>query len=375
MGKVLYSAMDEKNQSVEGFIEALNNRDAIEKLKSQGLNQIKLHGDASLFDQERDIITWLDKKTQSKIARKHLQIQKTKLTFGSYLSDLLQSSFFPIALGGGVTYWGYMEHSYIWASIGTITAFAPLFFGLWNYRLARNFDNLLKSYAYGEFDKALELAYTLKEESKMADLVAYADFVIAVNKAKEGELDEAIKILQSYSSDFETKPGLFQSRLATLYFAAGQYESFCYHHKQAYLESQQPVMLLDWLLAEVMVGDHKVIEQYIDQIAIEELPQYGVPYIDFVKGYALYKEGKLSEAKSYLESAQEGFLEYQENPAVWAILALSCVVYALVHYDLGEVEEAKAQINEGVEQIIVAHGDKKLLEELRKRFAPQFGSV
>ncbi len=373
MAKVLYSAKDSQSQNVEGFIDALNNKEAIEILRSKGLDQIKLHGDASLFDQERESLSWLDQKAQSKIARKQLQIQKTKLSFGGYISDLLQSSLLPIALGAGITYWGYSEQSYIWASIGTITAFALPFFGLWNYRIARNFDTLVKSFAYGEWDKAIELATTLKKQSKMPDLHLYADTIIAAHTAKEGDLDNAVKILQSHKSYLDQKPGLYQSKLATLYFSAGEYGKFCYHHKMAYEESKQSPMLSDWLLAEVMVGDHTIVDRFIDQIAIEELPQYGVPYIDFIKGYARYKEGKLSEAKSYLESAQEGFLEYQENPAVWTILALNCAVYALALYDLGEIEEAKAQINEGVEQIITVHGDKKLLEELRKRFAPRFG--
>ena len=271
-----------------------------------------------------------------------------------------------------MTYWGYVEQSYIWASIGAITAFALPFFGLWNYRIARNFDTLVKSYSYGEWDKALQLAHRLKSESKVPNLRFYADSIIASHKAREGDLNGAIKILQSHQSDLEQKPGMYQSKLASLYFSAGEYEKFCYHHKMAYEESKQSAMLSDWLLAEVMVGDHKIVDQYIDQIAIEELPQYGVPYIDFIKGYALYKAGKLSEAKTHLENAQEGFLEYQENPAVWTILALSCAVYALALYDLGEIEEAKSQINDGVELIIKTHGDQHLIAELRKRFSPRF---
>ncbi len=373
MARVLYSAKDGNNQNIEGFIVALNNKEAIELLKSQGLDQIKLHGDASLFDQETESISWLDQKRESKIARKQFQIQKTKLSFSGYFADLLQSSLIPIAVGAGITYWGYVEQSYIWASIGTITAFALPFFGLWNYRVARNFDTLVKSYAYGKWDEAIELATTLKKQSKMPNLQLYADTIIARYKAKEGDLNTAVKILQSHKSYLDQKPGLYQSKLASLYFSAGEYEKFCYHHKMAYEESKQSPMLSDWMLAEVMVGDHTIVDQYIDQIAIEELPQYGVPYIDFIKGYARYKEGKLSEAKGYLESALEGFLEYQENPAVWTILALNCAVYALTLYDLSETAEAKTQINEGVEQIMTEHGDKKLLEELRKRFAPRFG--
>jgi tetratricopeptide (TPR) repeat protein len=370
MGKVLYTAVNHQGKEKSGFIDVQSNKEALSKLKNLGLENIVLHGDAAIGVQREDL-NWISEKRLNDIATYEVQQQKG-LNFFSYLGEVFKSSIPTTLIGGAIFYYGYSD-SPIWMAAGVIVASFVPFFSLYSYSTMNDFNNLLKASAFGEWERVQELSKVLKSKNNNIDLTIEADTREAAIFAYKKDMDSAINFIlphREYLS--KTTPGMFESKLASLYHMAGKYDKYIENMKKAYEVSKQNSLRCDWAMAEARLGNLEVARGLIKEIEIESLPSYGMPLMYYTKGVVAYRKGELEYAYEQLSLAYNGFLEYSKNPAVWSALAIIVGMFAIVIHDLNGEQDGSYLLSEAMVDIIKVQADKPLIVELDKRFPKLF---
>jgi hypothetical protein len=370
MGTVLYTARDKRGREKRGFIEALNNKDALEHLSASGLNQIELHWDAA-FASNRDDLEGISEKELAQIAKFELELHKG-VSASSFMKEVLRNNLIPMGIGGAMVLYGISDSSAWWVAFGVILSLALPFFSLWNYNLLQTHSAMYKALSFGEWESIKTLAPQLKERAKNPDVSVEADTLLAAYYAHHKDMPTAIQILGEHESYLGDKAGSYENKLGTLYFHAKEYEQSLFYLKQAYVVSKENMMLADWALAEARFGDIEKAKENLSQLDLAQLPPYGIPFIDYIKGIIAYKEGDLIRAKNDLLRGITGFSAYDKNPAVWAALAMVNVMLAIVLEEMGERENAYEYLSEGVVKIAQEHAETPLLECLKEKFPTRF---
>ena len=370
MGKVLYTAFDEAGKEKSGFVEALNNKEALQYLSESGLQQIELHWDAA-FAANRDDLEGISEKELARIAKFEVELHKG-VNASSFTKEVLRNNLIPMVIGSAMVLYGMSESSAWWMASGVILSLAIPFFSLWNYNLLQTHAAMYEALSFGEWERVKELAPQLKERAKNPDVSVEADTLLAAYYAHHKDMPRAIKILGEHESYLATKAGSYENKLGSLYFHAKEYDKSLFHLKQAYVVSKENMMLADWALAEVRFGDIQKAKENLSQVDLAQLPPYGIPFIDYIDGVIAYKEGDLSTAKNAFLGAVDGFSAYDKNPAVWAPLAMANVMLAIVFEAMGERENAYEYLSEGVVKIAQEHAETPLLEALKAKFPTRF---
>lgn len=371
MGKVLYTAFNQSGIQESGFIDVNSNKEAVSKLKERGLEDISLHGDAALGF-ERGELNWLSAWEIKQVAKFEARLQKGG-GFFSYFLNVMKSSSITIAIGAAMVYYGYTESSAMWISSGVILATVFPFFGLWSYNLVNSHDNLMRAVAFGEWDEVEGLSLRLREGTKDEDVIIEADTMKAAFYAQKKDMDSAIKMLLPHRDYLDAQsPGVFENKLASLYHIVGEYETYLQKMRESFSKSNQDLMRVDFAIAEARFGSLEVAQKEIEKVDLEAMAVYALPIVSYVIGLIAYKKGDLEVAKEEFLSAYSGVLEYDQNPAIWTVIAMITGMLAMVMYDTKEEEKAEELLSEAIIKILNVHADKYLLEEFQKRFPNYF---
>ena len=370
MAKILYTAFTQDGKETNGFVEAMNNKDALLELKERGLHQINLLSDAALgFD--RGDLEGIGEGELKRIAKFEVQMQKGAGLL-PYFIETMRNNAIPLAIGVSMVLYAESVGSAMWMASGVILSLALPFFSFWNYGVMQTYNGLLKAMAFGEWESVKALSLDLKKQSKNPDIMIEADTRLAAYHAHKGDMNAALKVMMPHKEYLEKNAGVYENKIGTLYFHAGAYDKCVYQMKKAYEVSRENMMLADWALAEVRFGDIEIAKNCISEVEIETLPAYGVPFIEFIEGLIAYKEKNLAEAKEMLTHALEGFSIFDKNPAVWDSLSMVRCYLALVLAALGDSESAEMLLSEGVVKIAKEHADDALLVELKRNFSDHF---
>jgi len=365
MGKVIYSGVNAEGEVKNGYIDALNNQEAMEKLKQDGLKEIKLHSDA-IFSKMADDLKYLNDKELEHIAAKEIDFQKGR-NLGGFLLEVLRNNFIP-SLGALAMVWhGYNVQSYLWVSFGVIIASILPFISLWNYRALVAYEEAQKALAFADLAKLKELSHKLKSLTKNKDVLVESDILEAKYLAMSGDMDGAVKILLQHKEYYDLKnKGMYESVLGNLYLYAKDHKKALEHLKKAYELSQENLFLADWAMFEARFGDLNIAKQNLSNVNLDLIPVYGKPFIYFTEGLIEYKEGRYEDAKEFFLDALYDAIPYQENPATWAMNSMIRVYLALAYSRLGLKDEAKEVLNDDIILITKAHAEKELLDEMNE---------
>ncbi len=375
MSKVLYSGVDEEGREVSGYVEADSEHDAIRKLQREGVEALKLHSGAMVFD-EREYLDGLSEKKLAQIAKNEIEMQKKSLQFIPYMAEKLRDSFVPILIGGAISYYGYTSGSYLIASFGAIVAFALPFVYLWLYSSMKNFEDMVKAITFGEWDRAAELASDLKENNKiikLKQLSTFADSVIAKKEAKDGNLDKALSIMEEHREFYDKTPGLYENMLGNIYLSGKEEQKALESFQKSYEKCEGNGALIgDFALFDSLVGDIDRAKESLDEVNILQLPAYGVGYVDLIDGIVAYKKGKFADALEFLTNSYNSFDEYASNPITWSVLALNSAYLALTLDSLGDKDGAYSYLGGSVVKILSENAPSGLSSDLKEHFPSHF---
>ena len=225
MAKILYRAYDSYGNIKDGYIDASSNKDAINKLREKGYEQIELFSDSIYprYDLEE-----IDDKELEQIAKDEIDSTINKKGFGNYVWKSLKSDYISILIGIVLLYFGYRNSSYITMSIGVIIASFGPFMKIWNYKLISAREKSQYAFALGKWKEVFELADRLKhlaDKREMIfpgkvnkDLEVEADSMKAIYFAKNDDIESAIKLIKQHKDYMNEKiPGMFESNIGYMY--------------------------------------------------------------------------------------------------------------------------------------------------------------
>lgn len=368
MKKITYSGVDPGGRETSGFIEADSARAAVGSLKAQGFSEIRLHDDV-LTAMRRPDLEGLDDRELAKVAEFEINVREGS-GIAAFLLEVARKNWVIVVVGLGLAYWGVIAHATVWTLIGAVLACSMFILSLWNYRVVNRYNRLLRAETLGQSEDALALIGLLRGHMRLPEMA----FDLAIREAsvlaRDGAEDEAFGLLENWREQIEElSPGLFESRMAGVYHASGRYDQVVRLMRTAYEKSaSSPTAVIDLALAEARLGDAAAAAKLLDEIVAEEIPQFGAPFVDWVRGVVALRQGDVN-AIDYLRDAVSGLLEFRQNPAVWTNLGVCTAYYAVALHaaDAG----AAARLLESVWPVVKVHGDEGLLDRIAQKM-PDF---
>ncbi len=366
MKKVLYTATDVRGKEVNGYVEAENNRDAIDLLTKQGYSKIRFHDDISIALDRFDLDDLTDGEIE-KIARFEVAVRaKPRLT--TFLLEVFRLNKLPILVGLCLFIWGvYISNLYL-VIFGLVVSLSMPLLSLWNYRIVGAYDKLLRAYAMGQIEDIETLVKYLKKHMTQPEMAFDLDIRLAVVYASQGILESEIAKLESWRDTLESlSPGMFESRIASVYLLNGESDKYVDLMREAFFKStKSPTFILDLALAEARLGEVEKGEIVLKLLNAEELPDHGLPFIDWAEAVLEYRKGGF-QTEDKFSSAITGFLEFVESPAVWPSLAVCIGDYALSAESVAARERASNLLT-SVWGILAFHGGTKLIDQLTDKY-------
>jgi len=363
MSRILYRAKTQRDQDVADFVEASSAAEAMDKLVGMGLKDIVLmqSPDLAAFN------VTLPGITPQQHARLRAEFME-RPGLATALRGVIRINSPILLLGAAGLAWGAWRHFPVTATLGAAALLFPFVAFFWKRRYLDRYQALQKAYARGQWDEVRRLASTLRSVTNNPLLPWDLDVRLACIEARQGRLQAAVAGLEPWKSKLEGKaPGMFEARLASVYFAAGDYiEHVRLMEEAAELGGQDPTRQVDVALANAKFGDARKAEDILDALDMKLLPPLGQKFIALVTGVLGLRAGHAETAARDLKVATEGFLESSlKFHAAWVGLAISSGYYAVALARCGKRSEAQ-QVVAPVLPILLVHGEKPLLDMLQK---------
>tara|TARA_B100000745_G_scaffold66256_2_gene39044 strand:- start:6593 stop:7699 length:1107 start_codon:yes stop_codon:yes gene_type:complete len=361
--KILYSAKDIDGKSLQGFIDAVSNKDALSRLHDKGMTEVVFYDD-EVTALQRDDLNGLSNSELEDIAKFELSLREHP-GFGHFMLEVFRMSRVFVIVGGSLMIWGMASGRGWMIALGAAIAMTIPCLSIWNYRHTRHYDQLLRAFARGDWDAVSQQASRLSPVMPSPDMKF--DLVVkhATGLAAQGELESAVAEMTAWQHELEApSPGIYEARLANVYFAAGDSERFLALLREAYEKSSHsPTMVLDLALAEARLGDVGKALVVFKQLSLDELPVYGKPFIDWTKGMIAFREHR-SNAAELLLKAVMGFMEYANNPAIWPSWAVCVADYTM----LSPASEKNKALLQPLWPYIRVHAEASTVNNLQEKY-------
>lgn len=370
MKKILYSAQDSRGKPVTAFVEAASAADALAQLQSRGFQSIVLHDDPHI-QLERDHLEGLDERSLARLAEFEVRIRKGQ-HIGLFLQQVLLNNAKVLLGSAAVAGWAVYARHPVTAGLALLVLLGIPGIALWQYRRVTEYNALLKACALGQGDQVRERVARLRPVMTAPAMAFDLDLREACVRAQESRsATEALAGLAHWREHFDAEsPGVFESRIATVYHAAGQFPAFVEAMRAAYAASPKtPTFVVDLALAEARLGDLEAATRLLAEVNPAELPPHGQPFVHWAFGMIALRHNEPVAAEP-LRLAMEGLLEYKDNPAVWTALALVTAAYAVA---ISRHHRAEAlQLLASVQPVVVVHADR-FLRILLQEALPEAG--
>lgn len=360
-----YSAQNPRGKTIHGFVDARTSQEALGILEAKGLASIQLHDDTLTAFQRHDL-TGRSHRELAQIAKFELQT-KSDPGVGTFLLQVIRQCMIVIVLGLGILLGGVVKSDLVLILMGAgVACYFPAV-SLWKHQHARNYTSLLSAYALGNWDEALCLLEKLRPHSFGIEMDFDLDVREACIKAINGNLEEALPGLQHWKNRLDSVyPATYEARLASVYLAGGDVESYLTNQEAAYeISEHSATATIDLALGEAMYRDIDTAENLISALASESFPDQAKWYMAWINGIIALRRNE-SIAIEHLKGALDGMLSLQKNPAIWSALAVCSGYYALALHQIGETEKA-SEVVKRIWNVLKVHGSKELIEKLQEK--------
>jgi hypothetical protein len=364
MAKLLYSARTADGKASQGFVEADSARQARDKLAASGLRDIVLHQEVGIASQGGALAAGLDPVALAQLAQFQLRLRA---------APGLKTVMAEIARRGAPWICGdLLLLAYgLWTGrmlpiVVALTLLAfPFVRAAWMHRHADRYQELLKAFALGQWERVTELATMLRSAAVKSQQLAFdLDVRLAAIRARRGDLAGAARELEPWRAKLAASLGLFEARLASVHSAAGDREGFVRLMGQSYEASRhEPARTLDYALAHARYGDTAQAESLLAQLDASLLPPQGKGFLLWTRGLVALRHGG-GDAPDLLGQATAEFLQRSAMPAAWTALAYCTCDHAIALSQAGRKEDAKRQMAH-VWPIVAANADKPLMRLLQ----------
>jgi hypothetical protein len=364
MAHILYSAIDGYGKSVEGFVEATSAKQAMSIIKSRGYANIKLHQEVAI-SQNPEELKGLNESQKAQLARFKIKVAKkaSVLDFWLEVARINKVWLLIDLICLCAAFW---LGSFLWVVFICVVALIPFVVSTWKLRHAWRYVELQKKFALGHWDEFTQLAAQMYSSAPGGIVLQFdIDIRLACIKARRRFLDNALEDIAIWRPKLLETPGLFESRVGSIYAASGDREMAVTSMRNAYeISGSEPARALDYALLEARFGDEKVANTVFESIDQTLLPAFAQGFVFWTQGVIQLRSDE-SVATETLLQAIDAFLKSSHMPAVWTGLAFVSADLAFALAKSGKLLEAQQAIST-VWPVLHAHADKKLLDQLNE---------
>lgn len=363
MGHLLYSARDRHGKPVEGFVEAASAHAAREQLAGGGMTEIVLHQDPALGGTDARYLEGLNPRQQRELARVSLSAMRSPGLLGT-LRDVAYVNRWWLLIDLAVLAWGIVSGSRWLVLTGAVLLAWPFAVALWTWRHSGRYNALLRAFAVGDWPRVRALANRLRVMSgKVENLGFDLDLRVATIAARDGRLHEALTMVERWREPLAGNPGLFEQRVAPLYYAGGNRQGYLRGMAEAHAAAPgEASRAMDLALAHARFGAAAEARRLLDAIDLSLLPSFGQGFVLWTEGLVRLRQQQPG-ALEKLSEAVAAFLALAANPVVWTALAFCTCDHAVALALAGRKGQARRELAD-VWPILQAHGDRALLRML-----------
>jgi len=365
MAKVLYSGKTPDGKPTQGFVDAGSAHEARDKLQASGLADIVLHQEVGIANvsQQGGDLSGLDATALAQLAQLRLRLRAAP-GLGTIMKEVARRTAVWSAVDAALLLYGLASGRPVLAVIAACLLAYPFARATWAHRHADRYQELVKSFALGQWPRVAELAAKLRTvKAKTAQLPFDLDIRLAAIRARQGDLAGALQSVEPWRAKLAGSKGLFQARLASIHSAAGDREGFVRLMAESYEASGgEAPRALDLALAHARFGDVVQARALLDGLDVSLLPPQGNSFLLWARGLVAMRQGG-ADAAELLGQATAEFLR-RATPASWTALAFCTCDHAIALSNAGRKDDARRELAH-VWPIISAHADKPLLRLLQ----------
>ncbi|HTD29798.1 MAG TPA: hypothetical protein VK660_10455 [Xanthomonadaceae bacterium] len=363
MSRILYRAKSAQGTDVADYVEASSASEAREKLVAAGMREISLLQSPDIAAMSNAPLLGMTSQQQALLRAELME----KPGLATALRGMIRINSSILLLAVALLAFAAWRQDLPLIVVATIMLLLPFGLFFWKRRHANRYQSLMKAYARGQWDEVRRLASLLRDVTHNKLLPWDLDVRLACIEARQGRLDTAVAGLDRWRSELAPAGGMFTARLASVYSAAGDYETYLkLMEEAAALGKQDPSRMVDVALANAKFGNAARAEDILRHLDARLLTPLAPKFVALVQGLLCLRAGQPDKALPLLQTATAGFLESSlKSPAAWVALAICSGYYALALARTGEKQAAQGVIVD-VMPILLVHGEKPLLDMLQR---------
>lgn len=372
MTKILYKAVSADGVAIADFVDAETVAEAKQKLVDCGFTDIVFMQAPQTAVLSQSMIPD-DPKKQREYAELRARMQDHPGLASGLMSVTKRVRFYLLPLALLLTFAAWRAN--VWLIVLAVVGLAlPFGVYLWNRRHLDRYQRLLRANAWGDWETVKRLAAQLREAPTTSQLLHFdLDVRLAQIQARGGDIAGAVGSLEKWRDADAKAPGLFESRIASVYSAGRDYPGYIRMMEQAAeLSKNDSSRLVDVALANARFGSSEKAIAALAVVDTSLLPPVAGPFIDWIHGLLHLRAGAFGDAVMRLQASTAAFHERAlKSPAGWVAFAVAAGHCALAQVRGGDTAQARRTVD-GVKHILAAHADPSLLRMLQKELPQLF---
>jgi hypothetical protein len=214
-----------------------------------------------------------------------------------------------------------------------------------NLATSKAYNELLRAHALGELDKVEELTRKLRASPAIQAkkfILLDLEFRQAVTLARRGRLDEGLQRVEHLRDDPALTKGMYESRTASIYYAAGRLGDFVRLMGQAYEASEHAqLQALDLAFTHARFGAVDKARQLLATILPANLTATHRGIFLATRGVCWLRERNSAEASCSLSQAVDTLRQFSGSPATWPFQGIIAGYAAIALSANGERDRAR----------------------------------
>jgi tetratricopeptide (TPR) repeat protein len=340
-----YKATSTSGETFTSRVEAKSAADAWEQLQKNGYSEIEV------LDDEYSAIKLDDNASVQRLkmsAKVELSLRQQDTLGGRILWSLRQSRnvmiWLPLLLG--FVYYLFNKEStstdvaiygslllvylawFVWATIPSVLYWQAQEASAW--------------YRWGEVERWMQWLARWKRWFNIPFSEHELLFRTATAMAGQGRLDEALRLVEGLAENTELAPGFYQTRLASLFFAAKNYTRAAQLQQEARTINPSASATID--LAFTMakwIGDYQTARELLDEIDIEKINPLAKIFVFYARGIVAIDLKEYDVASRFLEDALTLGKNHFGTPLMKTVMAGALAYHGLGLAGLGRLSDAK----------------------------------
>lgn len=365
----LYEAVDAAGNPVADAVDAATAQDAHARLVMSGHRDIRLLSDQTTAAMHADLAAMSPQERQRMAAARIRQMHARSLwqSHWAALMDMVRPVRF--ALAAALVLAVYQAWHGHWLSAIPLMLYVchPLLGLLWSLFRLDSYRQLQTAMVHGRWTESLRLIERLRRRGRSRALIMDLDFREAQVRIRLGEpADRHLQYLTRWQSELPREKGLFESRLAGLYLAIGDYE----HYRAAARASLAGApgdasRLIELAMAEARFGSLAEARRLLERVDAKVVTGLAATYRQWVEAVIALNSGEAAKAEVMLALCTAQVAELVRRlPMAEAWQAVLAGQRSLTLARSGRRDEAAALLA-GPWPLLQLHADPGLLAALR----------